>query len=329
MSTLSAKKLFSSFNNLHVFVIGDVMLDNYWLGDVHRISPEAPVPIFTISKKEKRLGGAANVALNCKAMGAKVSMLTVIGNDDDGKTIEKLLKEEDIEVNQVIKSKDRITTSKTRVMCKNQQMIRLDEETLEELNTKDEHHFIDICMRAIQIEVPDVVIFEDYNKGVLKKNVIEKLIAHCKTVGIITTVDPKNANFFAYKGVTIFKPNLKEAKEALYIDLPIITKATLKKVHKKLHDQLEHDVTLITLSEHGVFSQKNNTQHLIPAHVRNIADVSGAGDTVIAIASMTYAISKDEKLSAQLANLAGGLVCEEVGVVAINKQKLFKEYVAS
>lgn len=305
-------------------MIGDAMVDNYWIGNIDRISPEAPVPVFTIKEKQSRPGGAANVALNCKALGAHVSLLTVIGKDDQGKTLISQLKNEGINTEMCLQSSERITTSKTRVLCKNQQSIRIDEEITDELSVKDEHRFIDMCMRAIQIDVPDIVIFEDYNKGVLKQNVIEKIIGHCKLVGVLTAVDPKKKNFLSYRGVDIFKPNLKEVKEALDISIKDVSLQKMNQVHLALRKKLNHTITFITLSELGVYVNaiKGN---IIPAHIRNIADVSGAGDTVIAVASMIYAITKDENLMATIANLAGGIVCEEVGVVPIDKKKLLKE----
>jgi len=319
------KILFNQLNKLKVFVVGDAMIDNYWIGSIDRISPEAPVPILSVEKKDTRPGGAANVALNCKALGADVSLLTVTGNDKNGNDLCRLLKEKGIRTEHIIQSKDRITTTKTRIISKNQQIIRLDEETSEALSVKSEHHFIDTCLKAIQIEVPDIVIFEDYNKGVLKENVIEKIITHCKHVGVLTAVDPKKHNFLCYRNVDIFKPNLKEIKEAFNISLPSVNLRALKSMHLQLNKKLEHQITMITLSEHGIFIQQNNDAMLYPAHIRAIADVSGAGDTVIAVASMIFAVSGDIHLMAQIANLAGGLVCEEVGVVPVNKQKLLRE----
>jgi rfaE bifunctional protein kinase chain/domain len=194
----------------------------------------------------------------------------------------------------------------------------------EELSIKDEHRFIDMCMRAIQIEVPDIVIFEDYNKGVLKQNVIDKIIGHCKLVGVLTAVDPKKKNFFSYVGVDIFKPNLKEVKEALDLSVKEMNLSTMNQIHASLFKKLKHKITFITLSELGVYVNETKGK-TIAAHIRNIADVSGAGDTVIAVASMIYAVTKDENLMAIIANLAGGIVCEEVGVVPINKKKLLEE----
>jgi rfaE bifunctional protein kinase chain/domain len=325
--TVEAKKLksvFAKLNKLKVFVIGDAMMDHYWLGSIDRISPEAPVPILLVNQKDGRPGGAANVALNCKALGADVSLLTVVGDDKSGRELSQLLFQQGICTDYIIRSKERITTTKTRVISKNQQVIRLDEELTDELSIKDEHHFIDTCLKAIQIEVPDIVIFEDYNKGVLKENVIQKIITHCKHVGVLTAVDPKKKNFLAYQQVDIFKPNLKEIKEALNLGSLKVNLMSLKGLHAQLIKKLNHQLTLITLSEHGIFAQKEKEAVLYPAHIREIADVSGAGDTVIAVAAMIYSITKDIHLSAQISNLAGGLVCEEVGVVPIDSQTLLE-----
>lgn len=311
-------------NHLKVFVVGDAMIDNYWMGKIERISPEAPVPVIHIQEKTSRPGGAANVALNCISLGAQVSILTVIGNDEQGDKLLQLLAKEKINTQYCIQSNTRITTAKTRVMSKHQQSIRIDEEDTHELSIADEHQFIDMCLRAIQIDVPDIVIFEDYNKGVLKKNVIEKIIAHCKLVGVLTCVDPKKNHFLDYVGVDIFKPNLKEVKEALSITELHVNKQSLQKIHKQLHAHLHHKITFITLSELGVFVSHDRAS-IFPAHIRNIADVSGAGDTVIATASMVYALTKDPLIMAKISNLAGGLVCEEVGVVPIDKAKLIEE----
>lgn len=301
------------------------MMDNYWYGHTDRISPEAPVPVVTIDRKESRPGGAANVAMNCKALGASVYLLTVVGKDKEGNELINQLNQYGIHTDFCQQSKTRTTTGKTRLLARNQQIVRIDEEDSSELNTKDEHSFIDMCLRAIQIEAPDILIFEDYNKGVLKANVIQKIITHCKHVGVLTSVDPKLSHFFSYSGVDIFKPNLKEVKEAFSIDTIALNTASLKKIHQQLYDKLKHNITLITLSEHGVYVSDSHKSHLIPAHKRDIADVSGAGDTVISVASMVYVSSLDPYLMAYISNLAGGLVCESVGVVTIQKNQLLKE----
>ncbi len=319
-------KLFDDINDLHVVVVGDVMLDNYWWGDVDRVSPEAPVPVVMLKKRESRLGGAANVAINCRALGAKVTLASVVGKDHEGHLLKDMAEQEEIDTSLLMLSKERITTTKTRIISRSQHILRMDDEMTEDLGVKDEHAFIDKLLKFLQIQKPDVVIFEDYNKGVLKENVIQRTIAHCKEVGIITTVDPKKTNFFSYKGVTIFKPNLKEVREGLNIELADVGQESMDEVHGLLHQELQHDITFVTLSEHGVY-YSNSSSEVIPSHLRSIADVSGAGDTVIATASTIYALTRDARFMAAASNIAGGLVCESVGVVPINKQRLMEECV--
>jgi len=323
MSKQELTELFERINQLHVVVVGDVMLDNYWWGEVERISPEAPVPVVTLRRRESRLGGAANVALNCKALGARVTIASVIGDDSEGGVLAKLLEEKGIETSLLQRSKKRHTTTKTRVISRNQQMMRIDDEHAEELQVEEEHPFIDSVLKMLQIQKPDVLIFEDYNKGVLKENVIQRIIAHCKEVGMVTAVDPKQKNFLTYKEVTLFKPNLKEVREGLHLHVES-NMADLERVHEALKKELNHSITFITLSDKGVFFH-NGTSSIIPSHLRNIADVSGAGDTVIATASIIYALTRDARAMAEISNIAGGLVCEEVGVVPIDKQLLLSE----
>ena len=327
MNKADIEKLFHNINNLHVVVVGDVMLDNYWWGNVERISPEAPVPVVSLDRRESRLGGAANVAVNCRALGAKVTLASVVGDDAEGDSLIHMVEQQDIDASLIMKSLRRPTTTKVRILSRNQQMMRLDDEITDDLFTEEEHPFIDMVLRFLQRVKPNVLIFEDYNKGVLKENVINRIAAHCKEIGIITAVDPKKKNFLSYKGVTVFKPNLKEVREGLNINLDDVNLGTMNQVHQKLHEVLDNTVTFITLSEKGVFYNDGERSDIKPSHVRNIADVSGAGDTVIATASVVYALTQDADLMAEISNLAGGLVCEEVGVVSINKEKLLHESV--
>lgn len=322
---MNLNKLFSEFYNIKVAVIGDVMLDTYWWGHVERISPEAPVPIVALDKKELRIGGAGNVALNLVALGAQTTILSAIGNDEDGSTLQKLFQENNIRTEYLLCSNKRITTNKTRIISRNQQMMRLDAETTSDIKAEEENALIELFEKYIIEEKPQLVIFEDYNKGVLTERIIDRFIQLCKNHQVITTVDPKKKNFFAYKGVDIFKPNLKEVKEGLNIFLDVINEHTLTEVHKALFEKMNHAISLITLSEYGVFYNSSETKKIIPTHIRNIADVSGAGDTVIAVASLVYAVTKDIHMAAEIANIAGGLVCEEVGTAAINKTKLLEE----
>jgi D-glycero-beta-D-manno-heptose-7-phosphate kinase len=322
---MNFKSLFQNFANIKVAVIGDVMLDTYWWGNVNRISPEAPVPIVALQKNEIRLGGAANVALNLVALNANTSIVSVIGNDNEGATLKALLAKENINTNYLLQSSKRITTNKTRVLSRNQQMIRLDAEITTDLPTDVETIFLLNIEKCIVEEKPNIVIFQDYNKGVLTQKIISTTIALCKQHCVITAVDPKRKNFFSYIGVDIFKPNLAEVKEGLNVLLDDINKDVLQDIHQQLKQQLQHQISFITLSEKGVFYSSENEHKIIATHIRNIADVSGAGDTVIAVASLIYASTKNIHLAAEIANIAGGLVCEEVGTAAINREKLLQE----
>lgn len=319
------KKMFESFVPLKVGVIGDVMLDTYMWGKVERISPEAPVPVVSLDQKEYRIGGAGNVALNCHSLGAQVFMLSVTGDDTDGLLLEELFNENQVDTSYVVKSAKRITTNKTRIISRNQQMMRLDSELINDLDTEDESGLLKKIKSFIETEDPDVIIFEDYNKGVLTERVIHEAINLCREAGIVTAIDPKRKNFFSYQHADIFKPNLKEVKEALNLLMDEVNQNTLGKIHRELENMLHHRVSFITLSEKGVFFQQEEKSGIIPSHRRNIADVSGAGDTVIAVASLVYAATKNIHLMAEVANIAGGLVCEEVGTVAIDKEKLLTE----
>jgi rfaE bifunctional protein kinase chain/domain len=236
-----------------------------------------------------------------------------------------MAKDAGINTDLILLSTKRPTTSKTRVISRNQQMMRLDDEVTDDLYLEEEHSFIDKVLRYLQIQKPDVVIFEDYNKGLLKENVIKRIAAHCKELGIITAVDPKRKNFLSYKDVTIFKPNLKEVREGLNLPLSETSPEELDSVDRLLKAELGHLVTFITLSEKGVYYNDSFRSDTISSHIRNIADVSGAGDTVIATASLVYALTKDARLMAEVSNIAGGLVCEQVGVVPIDKQLLKAE----
>ena len=319
------EKLFHQFAQLKVAVIGDVMLDTYWWGKVERISPEAPVPVVAVSKKEQRIGGAGNVALNLHSLGAAVSVISVLGKDDDGEQLTKLFAENNINTKYLVYSQQRITTNKIRIISRNQHMMRLDAELINDITAADEEKLLTAFENFIAAENPDVVVLEDYNKGVLTENVIAKIISLCKKNNILTTVDPKRKNFFSYRGVDIFKPNLKEVKEGLNLLSDEVSENILKDIHLQLQQKLQHKISFITLSEKGVFYNDEKTAAIIPTHIRNVADVSGAGDTVIAVASLVYAATKNVTLMADVANIAGGLVCEEVGTVAIDKEKLLQE----
>jgi D-glycero-beta-D-manno-heptose-7-phosphate kinase len=318
-------KLFSDISKLKVAVIGDVMLDTYWWGTVDRISPEGPVPVVAVTKKEQRIGGAGNVALNARALGADVALISVIGIDDEGKQLKDILGKNNIDTKFILFSKDRITTNKIRIIGRNQQMMRLDAEHTDDLEKDEEERLIRQIEKYVTEKKPDVIILQDYNKGVLTEEVIKNIIALCNTHNIICTADPKRKNFFAFKNVTLFKPNLKEVKESLHILSEEVNEKMLSAIHQQLKEKLHHSISLITLSDKGIFYENETDSKIIPSHLRNVADVSGAGDTVIAVASLIYTATKNIHLTAEIANIAGGMVCEVVGTTTIDKQNLLEE----
>lgn len=317
------QQLIQSFKGKKVLIVGDVMVDAYIIGKVERISPEAPVPVVNIEKKESRLGGAANVALNIAALKAIPILCSVIGNDSEGEELINILKTQNLSTSGIFKSNQRRTTTKTRVLGNKHQLLRIDNEITTDLNTDDETALLDLYKNVLN--ECDVVILEDYNKGVLTSFNIPLFIELAKQAGKPITVDPKHNNFLAYKNVTLFKPNLKEIKEGLNSEKNLKDKANLKEAVIDLHKVLNNTYTMVTLSEDGVLITDHQNFNFIPAHVRNIADVSGAGDSVISVASLCMACGADMSVCAQLANLAGGLVCEENGVVPIDVNKLMIE----
>jgi D-glycero-beta-D-manno-heptose-7-phosphate kinase len=319
------EKAFTNFNDVNVLIIGDVMVDAYLFGKVNRISPEAPVPIVAVDKKETRLGGAANVALNIQALGATPVLCSVIGVDHDGELFLQLMKDEKLSVKGILKSRGRITTVKTRVIGNNHQMIRVDEEVEEDISSVETEQFVTLISYLLKKEKIHVVIFEDYDKGLITPALITKVVAEARKKKIPVVVDPKKKNFLHYKNVTLFKPNLKELKEGLKLDFDHHSSKDLQKAVDLLQTKMKIDMALITLSEQGVFISSKSTKEIIPAHIRTIADVSGAGDTVISTAALALAVGLNPAQIASLSNLAGGLVCERVGVVPIEKSKLLKE----
>lgn len=319
--------LFSTFTTTKIGVVGDIMLDTYWWGIVDRISPEAPVPIVSLQRKETRIGGAANVALNLRSLGAPTTIFSVIGKDAEGVELASLLNKEGIDTNYIHESDTRVTSNKVRIMGRNQQMMRLDHEHTNDITAEQEAALLTGFYKYVDTEKPSLIILEDYNKGVLTPNIITSVINYCIAKGIPTAVDPKQKNFLAYKNCTLFKPNLKEVKEGLKVTIGDITVQNMNKVHTALNENLHNAISFITLSEHGVYFSDGQDQKLIPTHIRNISDVSGAGDTVIAVASLVYASSKNMLLAAEISNIAGGMVCELVGTAPINKNGLAAEVV--
>jgi rfaE bifunctional protein kinase chain/domain len=322
---MNVQHLFETFKNKKILVIGDVMLDRYMIGDVQRISPEAPVPVVELKKEEDRLGGAANVALNIISLGAEVVLASVIGSDVYGQRIIELCSENKIDSRTILQLPSRPTTVKTRILGNKQQLLRVDYEVNEYLNEGDEQLFLNFVIPEITNEF-DAIIFEDYNKGLLTERIIQELISACQKNNIHTSVDPKLKNFFAYRGVTLFKPNLKELKEGTGISFNFpYEKQIFESAISKLNEKINNSFTFVTLSEFGVAISDHSLVEYIDAHVRTISDVSGAGDTVIAVATLCLCSGCSMKEIAQISNLAGGLVCEKSGVVSINSTELVEE----
>jgi len=326
------KKLFDSFNRLNVMVIGDVMVDSYLWGKVERISPEAPIPIVALRKREHRMGGAANVAMNIRAMGARPILCSVIGTDDKGDIFLDLMKKEKMNSTGIVRSRRRITTTKFRIFGNTYQMLRVDEEVDDDLVHADYLTLSRVIDRILETENVHCIIFQDYNKGVLTPKLIQEVVKKARKRNIPISVDPKRKNFDSFSNVTLFKPNLKELGEGLKMELVASDHEAISEAAQSLRERLKCDYVMTTLSENGVLmSIKDRLESknlFIPAHIRSISDVSGAGDTVISVASLCLAVQRPPNEIAYISNLAGGIVCEEVGVVPINKDKLLKEVIS-
>lgn len=324
MTKEKIEQVFEDFKKLKVLVIGDIMIDAYLIGKVDRISPEAPVPIINVSEKDNRLGGAANVGLNLVELGVQTSLIGLVGDDGNGLTFKNLLEKRGIDGSGIVIDSDRPTTIKTRIISNKQQMMRVDQESTKAISADVQKQILASVQSKID-EGLDAIILEDYNKGMLQAELIENIIQLAQKNHVITCVDPKKDNFMAYKGVTLFKPNLKELREGLNTNVNPSDINSLSIASKQLAAKLNHKITFITLSEHGVYLNDNCSHVHVPAHFRNISDVSGAGDTVISVATVCLASSLDNSMIAQISNLAGGLVCEKSGVVPIDKTLLLQE----
>lgn len=323
---MDVTSIFNQFAEKRVLVLGDVMIDAYMRGSVTRVSPEAPVPIVNLTKTEERLGGSANVALNLLALGAQPILCSMVGSGANGSLFRSLMDKRGLTLDGIIQSDERKTTVKTRVIGNNQHLLRIDDEEVTSLTEHQENQVIDRVNQFIGSI--DAVILEDYNKGVLTDRVIRAVIEMANKNDVLIAVDPKKDNFFSYENVTLFKPNLKELKEGLNVEFDLATdKISFERAIDVLQEKLNNKISFVTLSEHGVFVQSSSNKSYIPAHIRTISDVSGAGDTVISVATLCLAVGLAPQLIAEIANLSGGLVCEVSGVVPINKAQLMEEMV--
>lgn len=311
------------FSDLNIIVIGDVMIDRYLYGNVHRISPEAPVPVLDYVSMDERPGGAANVAINIKALGAGVTLVGITGNDEESEKLIGILSSYEIGNQSLLSLKNRRTTTKTRVISGTQQLLRIDIEDKHYLSADEEKIVSDYIRQSIANQKPSGIILQDYNKGLLTSCIINEILALAIALNIPTFVDPKQHNFFAYKGCTIFKPNRAEIASAYQKKAESLT--DLQELDQLLRKALNHKISFITLSGDGIFVSDGNNDAIIPAKKRNISDVSGAGDTVLSILSLCYLKGMDILKIASIANIAGGQVCAKPGVVAINLEELKTE----
>lgn len=314
------------FKTKRVLIIGDVMIDSYMWGVVNRISPEAPIPIVSVVNREYRMGGAANVAFNIKSLGAEPILCAVVGQDEKGKIFKDLLKQNSMSDEGLLSLPDRKTTIKTRIICGSQHMLRVDDEVDTEIDEKSSEILVERVEKIIAKQKIDLIIFEDYDKGVLNPKFISKVIKIAKKNSIFTAVDPKKRNFNSYNGVDLFKPNFKEFCEGTKSE---ISKTDLKEIAKSAQKFLESssiNTLLLTLSEHGVFISDIKNNFHFPAERRLIADVSGAGDTVISVAGLLLSAGASLSEIACISNIAGGLVCEKSGVVPIETEELQNEF---
>lgn len=315
-------ELFSTFKKQKIAVIGDLMLDRYVWGRVSRISPEAPVPVVEIESESFRFGGAANVSHNVMMLGAEVLPVGVIGNDLSGETLKNLFTEKGFNADGLAVDTDRPTTVKTRIIAHNQHVVRTDREITRGISRKIQKRILDFLNR--QVKAIDGFIIEDYNKGLLTPRFIEGIIQLAVTNGKMIFVDPKFDHFFDYQGVTLFKPNLKEVTDKLGFRLD--SDEAMEKAGLKLLDRLQCRALLITLGERGmILFEPGKTGIKIPTRAVKVHDVSGAGDTVIASMAVAMTSGSDVLEAATIANHAAGIVCGEVGIVPIDRDRLFQE----
>jgi rfaE bifunctional protein kinase chain/domain len=291
------------------------MVDRYYWGSVARISPEAPVPVVEVDSESTRLGGAANVANNVASLGGIPLMIGVVGDDEAGKALHAIVRENKFSTDGIVIDPSRPTTVKTRVIAHHQHVVRVDREVKQNIDEKLQGRILDILSR--NAKTLHAVILEDYNKGVVAKELIHELVQLARKHGLIITVDPKFNNFFEYKGVTVFKPNRKETEEALGIRLH--DQGSVEEAGRKLVERLEAENVLLTLGERGMtLVERSGSATHVPTMARKVADVSGAGDTVISTLTMALAAGATVREASMLANVAGGIVCGEVGIVPID-----------
>jgi len=311
------------FSAIKILLIGDVMIDHYLYGQINRISAEAPVPIVDIEDEEYRLGGAANVALNLLGLGAKTTLLTMLGDDEVGRKALHLMRENNLKTNHVLTSKLRTTSLKTRIFDDDRQVVRFDREDDADLSKEQEEMLLEELNALLKKEKFNAIILQDYNKGVLTKKIIKQILLITAKLNIPVVVDPKEYNFFEYQQIDLFKPNLKELSDALKIKIDPKNINSLRKAAEELKKKNRFDNLMLTLGPNGIFIyEQNGDSYIVPSRVIKTADVSGAGDTVVSIAALGLAQKLPLMKVAKLANIAAGKVCKKVGVCPITLKDL-------
>ncbi|MFL3002033.1 MAG: bifunctional heptose 7-phosphate kinase/heptose 1-phosphate adenyltransferase [Cytophagales bacterium] len=311
-------KIFDKIKGKKVIIVGDAMIDSYTLGRIERKSPEAPVPIINVEKEKIKLGGAANVALNIKSIGLEPVLCTVIGQDSEGQDFIRLCKKNNLNTNGIITDSSRKTTNKNRVIVDDKHIVRIDNENTHNIDKKLRDEFLEIINK--EAKTSEIIIFQDYDKGTLDRHIINEIIKENKHSFI--SVDPKNRNFFNYKNIDLFKPNLNEILEAFNsVDS---SEKNLEKISKELSTKSKINNIMITLSEKGLMIQNDKENFISKTTIKEIIDVSGAGDTVISLATILFYLKLPEKFIGEICNLAGGITCMKSGVNAIDLKELLK-----
>ena len=315
---MKISKIFDKVKGKKVIIVGDAMIDSYTLGRIERKSPEAPVPIINVEKEKIKLGGAANVALNIKSIGLEPVLCTIIGKDSEGQDFIRLCKKNNLNTNGVITDSSRKTTNKNRVIVDDKHIVRIDNENTHNIDKKLRDEFLEIINK--EAKTSEIIIFQDYDKGTLDRYIINDIIKENKHSFI--SVDPKNRNFFNYKNIDLFKPNLNEILEAFNsVDS---SEKNLEKISKELSTKSKINNIMITLSEKGLMIQNDKENFISKTTIKEIIDVSGAGDTVISLATILFYLKLPEKFIGEMCNLAGGITCMKSGVNAIDLKELLK-----
>jgi len=318
-------QVFGKFGRIRALVIGDSMVDTYLWGKAERISPEAPVPVVSVTQRESRLGGAANVALNLLALGATPLLISVVGDDEKGRKFKKLLGKSNLSTEGIFEDITRMTTVKSRIISQGKHIARVDEETTDFIGAEMEGKIVSCVKKTLETGRIDVILFVDYDKGVITPALFNQVNELAVKKGIPTAVDPKKRNFCVYSNVTLFKPNFTEFTEGIASPIKKGDLEALKTAAEKFKTNQNINVMLITLSELGIFASNGEKEQYFPAEIRYIADVSGAGDTVLSVAGLALAAGVSQKTMALMANIAGGLVCEKPGVMPVDRERLVRE----